>query len=65
MPMDFYHSWIYMHFLNTSWFVWSIVSLVFAFNIFAPILIWFVMSGRKMWENPRKKGNKKKQGANS
>jgi hypothetical protein len=59
--MDLYHSWIYMGLLNTKWFVWIIVSLVFAVNILAPILMWLIMSGRKMWENPKSKGNRKKQ----
>ncbi|MFS0862475.1 hypothetical protein [Fredinandcohnia sp. 179-A 10B2 NHS] len=46
--MDLYHSWLYIHVLNTTWFVWAVVIIVFGFNLIAPIIIWFVMNGRRI-----------------
>lgn len=44
--MDFYHSWVYVNFLNTKPFIWTVVIGVFAFNILGPILVWFVMNSK-------------------
>ncbi|MEQ2528304.1 hypothetical protein EKG37_03995 [Robertmurraya yapensis] len=46
--MDLYHSWLYQHVLNTGWFIWTIVVAVFLLNIIAPILIWYLMSEKKI-----------------
>jgi hypothetical protein len=46
--MNWYHSWIYEHILNTKWFMWSFVITVFALNFLGPILIWFVMNSKKI-----------------
>ncbi|WP_102347534.1 hypothetical protein [Bacillus sp. Marseille-P3661] len=46
--MDLYHSWIYIHILNTKWFIWSIVVMVFGFNFLGPILVWYIMNSKKL-----------------
>ncbi|RXT06942.1 hypothetical protein EIZ39_12305 [Ammoniphilus sp. CFH 90114] len=46
--MDLYHSWFYVNILNSKWFVWSMVYLILGFNVLAPIIVWFVMSGKKI-----------------
>lgn len=46
--MDFYHSWIYVHLLNTATFVWIIVIAVFSFNFAGLALVWFVMNSKSI-----------------
>jgi hypothetical protein len=46
--LNFYHTWIYEYFLNTGWFIWTIVVLVMGGNILAPIILWFLMSRREI-----------------
>ncbi|WML53598.1 hypothetical protein RCG17_02650 [Neobacillus sp. PS3-12] len=46
--MDFYHNWLYEYILNTNWFIWIIIILVMGGNIVSPILLWFLMSGKKI-----------------
>lgn len=46
--MNLYHTWIYQNVLNTEWFVWGIVIFIFAFNILSPILLWRVVTSKKM-----------------
>jgi hypothetical protein len=46
--MDLYHSWIYVHVLNTTPFLWTVVISVFAFNFLGPILVWFVMNSKSI-----------------
>lgn len=46
--MNLYHLWIYEHILNTRWFVSSIVYFLFVINMLGPILIWLIMSGKKI-----------------
>lgn len=46
--MDFYHSWIYEHVINSKYLIWSIVIFVMAFNILAPFVLWLTFSGRKL-----------------
>lgn len=75
--MDFYHTWIYINIFNAKWFIWTIVVIVLAFNILAPVLVWVVINGKKMpfmknkkknnqgdKQNKQKKGQKQKQGQN-
>ena len=57
--MDFYHSWIYINILNAKWFIWTIVVMILAFNILAPIIVWIVINGKKM---PFMKNKDKKDG---
>lgn len=59
--MDFYHSWIYVYIFNATWFLWMMVVIVLGGNILAPVIIWFLMSGRGM-PFTRNKKNKAKQG---
>ena len=65
--MDFFHSWIYVNILNAKWFIWTIVVLVLAFNIFSPLIVWAVINGRKvpvfkyMDKNKKKSKQKDKQ----
>ncbi|MDQ8734942.1 hypothetical protein [Paenibacillus sp. LHD-38] len=44
--MDFYHSWIYQHVINTEWFMWSVVYLVLGINVLSPVLVWYAMNGK-------------------
>ncbi|WP_185806777.1 hypothetical protein [Bacillus sp. HMF5848] len=44
--MDFYHMWLYESVLNTKWFMWFVAIAIFAFNILAPILVWFIMNSK-------------------
>ncbi|ARU59904.1 hypothetical protein CBW65_01645 [Tumebacillus avium] len=46
--MNFYHWWIYENIFNTTWFVWTFVIFILAFNIFSPVIIWLTFSGRKL-----------------
>jgi hypothetical protein len=46
LKMNFYHTWLYEYILNAKWFIWTIVVFVFAFNLIAPILVWFVMNSK-------------------
>jgi small-conductance mechanosensitive channel len=46
--MDFYHWWIYKNIFNATWFIWTIVIIVFAFNLLGPILIWFRINSRPL-----------------
>jgi len=58
--VDFYHSWIYVNILNAKWFVWTIVVLVLAFNIFSPVIVWAVINGKKIPVLKKMKKDKKK-----
>lgn len=53
--MDLYESWFYVHVINSSWLVWTLVVAIFGVNFLMPVLIWFLMADR----NPLKmvKGN--------
>ena len=46
--MDLYHSWLYVHVFNTTWFVWGIVILVGVINFLAPVILWFLFNGKPM-----------------
>lgn len=56
--MDYYHWWIYVYIFNTKWFVWSVVLIVFAFNLLGFVLLWLVMNSKSILPQ---KGKKKKQ----
>jgi len=51
--MDFYHSWIYTHVLNTAWFMWTVVFSVLGINLLAPVIVWYFLIGRKLLEQVR------------
>lgn len=53
--MDWYHTWIYTHVINSNWFLWSVVIIIFAFNFIAPILMWLIMSSNISFK--KKKSN--------
>lgn len=54
--MDLYHSWVYVNILNAKWLIWSIVIIVLAFNILAPIITWTVINGKGLpFVNSKKK----------
>ncbi|MFS0661761.1 hypothetical protein AB1L07_23315 [Niallia alba] len=59
--MNFYHTWLYQHVLNTEWLLWIIVIFVLAFNILSPIIIWGLMNGKSIlkWGERKIKGQKK------
>ena len=40
------HSWVYIHIINTKWFVWGIVIIVSALNIVGPIILWLIVNGK-------------------
>jgi hypothetical protein len=42
-----YHSWVYIHIINTPWFMWTIVSITFGFNFLLPLIVWYVFSSRR------------------
>jgi hypothetical protein len=46
VSVDFYHSWIYQHILNTSWFLWVIAGSTFGLNMIGPVLIWKITSSK-------------------
>ncbi|HAQ08765.1 MAG TPA: hypothetical protein DCR24_15115 [Bacillus bacterium] len=46
--MDLYHLWVYINVLNTKWFIWTMVIIVMAFNILAPIIILAVINGKEL-----------------
>ncbi|MFD0672164.1 hypothetical protein [Cohnella sp. GCM10027633] len=50
--MDVYHAWIYVHMLNTEWFMWTLVLSALGTNVAAPFLLWYYL-------NKRNKKNKK------
>ncbi|MCX7571174.1 hypothetical protein OS242_14575 [Tumebacillus sp. DT12] len=53
--MDLYHNWVYVHVLNTPWFVWGIVLIVLTFNLLSPVILWITFSGRKIrWQSIKK-----------
>lgn len=56
--MDFYHFWLYTHLLNTKWFLWTVIWMIFGFNIIGPIIVWYVMNGIQL---PFTKGKKKRE----
>ncbi|HYK72925.1 MAG TPA: hypothetical protein VEV44_07315 [Pseudoneobacillus sp.] len=58
--MDLYHSWIYIHILNTKWFIWTIVIAIFVLNFIGPILIWLVMNSKGIPFLRKKEANEKK-----
>jgi hypothetical protein len=45
--MDLYHSWVYERLLNTEWFMWTLVYFVIGINILSPLIVWYVVGGRK------------------
>lgn len=45
--MDFYHSFIYLSILNTEWFMWIIVGSVLGINFIAPVIVWYLLNGKK------------------
>lgn len=49
MQETYYHLWIYTNILNTTWFVWIIVIAVLGANLFAPILLWFIFRGKRVF----------------
>jgi len=59
--LNFYHTWLYKHVLNTEWLLWIIVIFVLAFNILSPIIIWGLMNGKSIlkWGKRKIKGQKK------
>lgn len=48
IPVDFYHTWIYEYILNTNWFIWIIIIFVLGGNIVSPIILWFLLSGKRL-----------------
>ncbi|WP_027085758.1 hypothetical protein [Cohnella panacarvi] len=45
--MDLYHSWVYERLLNTEWFMWTLVFSVLGINILSPLIVWYVVGGRR------------------
>lgn len=45
--MWLYRTWLYEHILNTEWMIWTIVIIVFAFNLLAPIILYFSLAEKK------------------
>jgi hypothetical protein len=44
--MDFYHTWLYEYVINTAWFLWIVVGVVFSANFIGPIFIWRITSSK-------------------
>ncbi|MDQ6422434.1 hypothetical protein RB620_23670 [Paenibacillus sp. LHD-117] len=59
--MDFYHSWFYMHVLNTKWLLWTIVASVLAAHLLLPIIIWYTTAG-KNWIRKFRNYRRQRQG---
>lgn len=55
IPMDFYHSWIYQKVMNTEWFLWIIFYTLLAINVLFPLIVWYVMNGKKIIKKYREK----------
>lgn len=53
--MNFYESWVYRHILNTLWFTWTLVVLIFGVNFLMPLILWLLLSGKKLSWKPFKK----------
>jgi hypothetical protein len=48
LNLDFYHSWLYRHLINTEWFMWVIVYVVLGINILLPLIVWYAMRGKEI-----------------
>ncbi|GMK38570.1 hypothetical protein PCCS19_16240 [Paenibacillus sp. CCS19] len=56
--MDLYHSWLYQKLLNTQWFMWTVVYLVFAVNALSPITVYLIMNWKVIKERFQMKKKK-------
>ncbi|EFM10607.1 conserved hypothetical protein [Paenibacillus curdlanolyticus YK9] len=61
--MDLYHSWIYMKVINTSWFMWSLVSVVLGLNLLTPLIIWYIINRKRLTKFMQQAKARKKQTA--
>jgi len=52
--MDFYHSWIYRYVLDTEWLMWTVVWIVIAVNLLAPVIAWFFLVFNRSRKNKRR-----------
>jgi hypothetical protein len=52
--MSFYESWIYREIINSTWFTWTMVAVVFGANMLMPIIMWLLLGGKKVAWNPFK-----------
>jgi hypothetical protein len=44
--MDFYHSWLYLNFIDTKWFLWILVGAIMGLNLIGPVLIWMIFNSK-------------------
>lgn len=56
--MDLHDSWFYIHILNSTWFLWTLVVLVLGGNVLAPILIWLIMSSTPLIKKKHRGGQR-------
>lgn len=49
--MNIYHTWFYMHILNTQWIVWVISMTIFILNVFSVLVLWIAFSSKSKEKN--------------